>query len=194
MPVVARAGLSQERVVDEAEHLADEVGLSRLTLAALAGRLGVRQPSLYKHIGGLDDLQRSMSVRAKRQLADVLGDAAIGRSQDDAIRAMSVAYRAWALAHLGRYAATVRAPEADDLDDQAASAAPVGVVLDVLAGYGLHGDDAIDAARALRSALHGFVTLESAGGFGLPVDVDRSFSRLVGGLIASMRTYSTVTS
>lgn len=40
-------------------------------------------------------------------------------------------------------------------------------------------DDVFDATRALRSALHGFVSLEAAGGFGLPRDVDRSFSRLV---------------
>ena len=88
---MARAGLSEERVVDEAEHLADEVGLTRLTLAALAERLGVRQPSLYKHIDGMDDLQRSIAVRAKREMADVLGRAAVGRSKNDAIRAISVA-------------------------------------------------------------------------------------------------------
>ena len=49
----------------------------------------------------------------------------------------------------------------------------------VLRGYGLEGDDLIDATRAVRSAVHGFVTLEIAGGFGLPQDVDRSFDRLV---------------
>jgi len=49
----------------------------------------------------------------------------------------------------------------------------------VLAGYGLTGDDAIDATRAMRSALHGFVSLEQAGGFGLPVDIDHSYSQLV---------------
>ncbi len=52
-------------------------------------------------------------------------------------------------------------------------------VFSVLARYGLSGDDAIDATRALRAALHGFVTLEAVGGFGLPRDVDRSFARLV---------------
>ena len=49
---VPRAGLTEARVVDEAERIADEVGLARLTLAAIADRLGVRQPSLYKHIDG----------------------------------------------------------------------------------------------------------------------------------------------
>ena len=190
---MARAGLSEERVVDEAEHLADEVGLARLTLAALAERLGVRQPSLYKHIDGMDDLQRSIAVRAKREMADVLGRAAVGRSKDDAIRAISAAYRTWATEHPGRYASTVRAPASDDVDDQDASSAVVGVVLDILAGYDLRGDDAIDAARALRSTLHGFITLEAAGGFGLPVDIDRSFGRLVDGLITALNTFRTPT-
>ena len=44
-----RAGLTPQRVVVEAEELADLVGLNRLTLAELAARLGVRLPSLYKH-------------------------------------------------------------------------------------------------------------------------------------------------
>ena len=67
-----RAGLTERRVVDEAERIADEVGLSRLTLAALAERLGIRQPSLYKHVDGMDGLQRSLAVRAKTELADIL--------------------------------------------------------------------------------------------------------------------------
>jgi hypothetical protein len=56
-------------------------------------------------------------------------------------------------------------------------------VLDVLAGYGLTGADAVHAARALRSALHGFVSLEAAGGFGLPESLDESYDRLVEGCL-----------
>jgi hypothetical protein len=55
----------------------------------------------------------------------------------------------------------------------------VGAVFAILRGYGLADDDLVDAARALRSALHGFVTLDNSGGFGLPREVDRSFERLV---------------
>jgi AcrR family transcriptional regulator len=178
--------LSEDRVVVEAERIADEVGLSRLTLAALAESLGVRQPSLYKHIDGMDALQRSIAIRAKAELADVLGRAAVGKSGDDAIRALASTYRRWAIEHPGRYSATVRAPEPADTDDQAASAAVVGVVLDILDGYDIHGTDAIDATRAIRSTLHGFISLESASGFGLPLDINRSFDRLVDGLIVAL--------
>ena len=55
----------------------------------------------------------------------------------------------------------------------------VDVVLAVLRGYGLEGDDAIHAARIIRAALHGFVALEAGGGFGLPLALDDSYARLV---------------
>jgi len=185
-----RAGLSPERVVAEAELLADEVGLGQVTLAALAERLGVRQPSLYKHVDGIDAVRHAISVRAKRGLAEVLGRSAVGRSREDAVIAIAGAYREWALEHPGRYAATVRAPVVGDEEDEAASLAAVEVVTDVLDGYGLSGDDAIDATRALRSALHGFLALESSGGFGLPVDVDRSFQRMVLTIAAGMPDFT----
>jgi AcrR family transcriptional regulator len=183
---VARAGLTPDRVIAEAERLADQVGLDALTLAALADTLGVRQPSLYKHVDGLSALKRAISVRAKAELADTLTRAAVGKSRAGAVRSVAEAFRAWAHAHPGRYEASVTAPDPNDAEDAAASAAVVTVVLDVLAGYGLDGPDAIDATRALRSALHGFVSLEAAGGFGLPRSLDHSYARLVEGFITSL--------
>jgi AcrR family transcriptional regulator len=187
---VARAGLTEALVIEEAERLADEVGLRRLTLAALAARLGVRQPSLYKHIEGMNGLVRSISVRGKAELAYVLARAAVGRERADAVTSVSHAYRAWALEHPGRYATVQRAPAPGDREDEAASLAVVQVVTDVLAGYGLSDDDAIHATRALRSALHGFITLDGSGGFGLPVDIDHSFERLVDGLARAFESWT----
>ena len=48
------------------------------------------------------------------------------------------------------------------------------------------GDEAIHALRALRSVVHGFATLEAAGGFGIPLNLDESFRRLVELLIRGM--------
>jgi AcrR family transcriptional regulator len=179
---VPRAGLSRPVVVAAAADLADEVGWEQLTLAGLAGRLGVRLPSLYKHIDSLDGLRRDVAVLATTELGASVGAAAVGRAGGDALRALAEAYRGFGRRHPGRYAATVRAPAADDHEHAAAADGVLRVVLAVLAGYGLAGADAIDATRALRSALHGFVVLEAGGGFGLPADVDRSFERMVDGL------------
>ncbi|MDD9208135.1 TetR-like C-terminal domain-containing protein, partial [Georgenia sp. 10Sc9-8] len=51
---------------------------------------------------------------------------------------------------------------------------------------GLAGDAEVDAVRMVRSATHGFVTLETSGGFGMPRDVDRSFDRMVDALDAAL--------
>jgi AcrR family transcriptional regulator len=179
-------------VVTAAAELADEVGFDRLTLAALSGGLGVRLPSLYKHIDSLDGLRRDVAVLAVTELGAAIGAAAIGRAGSDALRSVAAAYRDYGRAHPGRYSATVRAPAADDADHTAAAETVLRIVLAVLAGYGLTGEDAIDATRALRAALHGFVTLETGGGFGMPVDVDRSFRRLVDGFDTALRGWADI--
>lgn len=181
-----RVGLTADRVVVEAADLADAEGYDGLTLAALADRVGVRQPSLYKHIDSVAGLQRGVALLAKRELRDVLVRATVGRSGDDAVRAMAHAFRGWVLEHPGRYAATVRAPAPDDVEDREASDEVVLVLLDVLSEFGLSGATAVDAARTLRASLHGFVALEAVHGFGLPHNVARSYDFLVEVLIAGL--------
>jgi AcrR family transcriptional regulator len=182
-----RAGLSTAAVVAAAAEIADAEGLDRLTLARVAAAAGVRTPSLYNHVESLDDVRRRVALLALRDLADALRDAAVGRAGDDALVAMADAYRAYARRHPGRYAATQRAPAEGDEEMRAAARGAVDVVLAILRGYGLEGDDAIHAARAVRSALHGFVALEAGGGFGIPVDLDESYARMVRALARGLR-------
>jgi AcrR family transcriptional regulator len=166
-------------VVAEAAAVADELGYDKLTLAVIAERLGVRLPSLYKHVASLDALRKELAALATRELAEALTAAAVGRAGSEALRAVADAYREYGRAHPGRYAATVRAPGPADAGHQAGTEAVLRVVFAVMAGYRITGDDAVDATRALRAGLHGFLTLESAGGFGLPRDIDRSYERFV---------------
>jgi AcrR family transcriptional regulator len=182
-----RAGLDTRRVVAAAAELVDAGGVDALTLAALAQRLHVRIPSLYNHITGLEGLRRELALLAMRGLAEALGRATIGKSGDAAIFALGNAYRGYATVHPGLYAILQRvSPNADD-ELRTVSFAPVEVALAVLAGFGLEGEEAIHATRALRSALHGFVLLETAGGFALDVSVDESFVRLLAMLARGLR-------
>jgi AcrR family transcriptional regulator len=181
-----RAGLSQELVMREAATLIDEQGPESLTLAALAARLTVRPPSLYKHVNGLPAVHRGIALHAKRELADTLGNAAVGLARGDAITALAIAYRRWALAHPGQYPSTLRAPEPSDGEDVAASSALLKVVRIALGAYALTGDEATDAVRMLRATLHGYVSLEVTGGFELPRDREQSYRWLVQGLIAAL--------
>jgi len=184
---VPRAGLSRAAVVETGARIADADGLARLTLAAVAQDAGVRLPSLYKHVGGLDDLHAGVAVLALRELADRLTRAGLGRSGQGALRALAQAYREYAREYPGRYAATLRAPAPGDAEHARVADEVVRVVFAVLGGYGLAGDDLVHGTRILRSSLHGFVALEAVGGFGLPESVDETYRRLVDGLDTALR-------
>jgi AcrR family transcriptional regulator len=181
-----RRGLDRGRVVAAAGDIADAEGLDAVTLARVAQRLDVRSPSLYNHVPGRDGLLRALAAQSTRELAAALRRAATGRSGADAIAAVAAAQRGYALAHPGRYATTVAAPAAGDAEHAAAAEDAVDVIVAVLRGAGLDGDELIHGARALRSAVHGFAALEAAGGFAQPLDRDASFQRLVDALASGL--------
>jgi AcrR family transcriptional regulator len=176
---MARRGLDRAQVVAVAGDIADAAGLEAVTLARVAGALGVRSPSLYNHVDGRAGLLRGLAAQSTLELAAALRRAATGRAGSDAILAVAEAQRSYALAHPGRYATTVAAPASGDAEHEAAAAEAIDVLAAVLGGSGLQGDELIHAVRALRSAVHGFAALEAAGGFALAVDRDDSFRRLV---------------
>jgi AcrR family transcriptional regulator len=178
---MARAGLTPDVVARAAADLLNREGRQALTLARVADELGVRSPSLYNHIDGLEGLEREVALGGVDQLADVCRTAVMGRSGADALRAMAHAYRDFALSQPGVYALTqVARPQ--DAEYEAKATRALEPVIAVLAGFGLEGDDLIHAARALRAGLHGFTLLEVQGGFGLDVDVDASFKWMVAAL------------
>ena len=59
-----------------------------------------------------------------------------------------------------------------------------------VAALGVPDERRIDAVRAFRAAMHGFVVLELEGGFGMPDDVDASFDFLVAGLVGGLERLS----
>lgn len=189
-----RPGLDSAAVVQAAVELLDAEGPAALSLGKLAEQLGVQTPSLYNHIGGMPDLLRRLALRNVQGLAVCLGDAAIGRSGADALLAVADAYRAWIKQHPGLYMASLRASRAQAQPDPELAAAEdraVRIALAVLASFGLQGQDAVHAARGLRSLVHGFASLEIAGGFGLPLDCDESFRRLLHTWVAGLQAGNT---
>lgn len=181
-----RRGLSRAVVIDAAAGLADRDGFDALTLGAVAAALGVRPPSLYNHVAGLDGLRRDMALRGVQELGERIRDAAVGRAGADALSALAEAYRAYARERPGLYRALQRAPDPGDAELVAGAERLLQPVLAVLAGYGLGGDDVIHAARSLRSAMHGFVELERLGGFGIGIDLDASFRFMMATVSAGM--------
>jgi AcrR family transcriptional regulator len=188
--VTPRPGLTREAVVRAAASLADEEGLDGVTLAELASRLGVRTPSLYNHVDGLGGLRRELALLGLRELGRRIGRAAMGKTTDEATFAVARAYREFVKERPGLYTATVRSSRLaypGDPDFEVAEGQAFEAVLAVLASYDLRGEEALHAARGLRSLVHGFATLEVTGGFGIPLDLDESFDRLLRTFVSGLR-------
>jgi AcrR family transcriptional regulator len=182
-----RAGLTPERIIAAAATVADEVGLDRLTLAAVAQRCGVSLPGLYKHVSGLEEVRRGISILAVRELTDAAARAAAGVTGLEALRAVSATYRSYALDRPGRYAASVLAPAPGDEAHLEVAAQAFAVLGAALKGYHLEGAAFIHAVRMWRAACHGISTLQTAGGFGLPESVDETFRYLIDALDTEFR-------
>ncbi|PRX06010.1 TetR/AcrR family transcriptional regulator [Actinoplanes italicus] len=172
-----RAGLDRATVIAAGAALADEVGFTGLSMGLLAERLGVRTPSLYKHVASQADLGHRIAVLALNEFADAIRDAIQGRAGREALVSGAHAMRRWVLEHPGRYAAG-NAAVVTGSDDPLLPA--IQRVLTswsaMLHGYHLDPGQEIHALRMLRSILHGFATLEAAGSFQIAADIDDSFT------------------
>ena len=178
-PSARSAKLSRDVIVNAALSFLDREGWDALTINALATHLGTKGPSLYNHVHSLDDLRRTVRMHVIDDILQMLNAVGQGRTRDDAVMAMASAYRSYAHHHPGRYSAFTRTPlGGDDPEFTAASHAAAAPVIEVLASYGMDGDDAFYAALEFWAALHGFVLLEMTGVMD-EVDTDAVFSDMV---------------
>ncbi|MCE9644966.1 MAG: WHG domain-containing protein [Chloroflexi bacterium] len=185
-----RMRLDKQAVIQAAVELVNTGGMQALTLSRLAEELGIQPPSLYNHIDGLPGLQKDLAVWNARLLADRLGEAAIGKSGPDLFMHVAQAFRSYVKENPGLYLSTLRSsgaqPEQDEnLKREEERALKIGIT--VMGSLGLRSQDAVHALRAFRSTVHGFATLEIAGGFGLPLECEESFRRLVAALAAGLQ-------
>lgn len=193
MPVARRrAGLTAGDVVRAAAEIADETSFANLTLGLVAARLGVRAPSLYKHVDGLADLQHRVAALAMTELGEIARDAVAGLAGRDALAALAHALRGYVTAHPGRYTATIGA-EFTGPDDPLLTAGSrvIELIGAVLRGYRIDGDMIVHAIRSVRCTLHGWATLQAVNGFQWSGDLDTSFEALIDFMDSGLRGLST---
>ena len=183
---MSRRSLTTDAVVDAAARLADAEGLDQVTLARLAAELKIRPSSLFTHIKGLADLRRQLQLRGLREMAALAARAAVGRAGADAIMATAIALRQFAHEHPGLYAASLPATPAQDPELNTVAEQFVGAFFDTMRQYGFEGEEAVHAVRGLFSTIHGFIMLERALTFGMPIDTGESFRWLMRHYIASL--------
>src|SRR3954451_4502987 len=83
--------------VAAARLILERSGPDALSMRAIAAELGIRAPSLYKHVADKESLEVTLISDALAEIGDAFEAAAAGGA--DPLAAVAVAYRAWALAH-----------------------------------------------------------------------------------------------
>ena len=132
----------------------------------LAEEMGIRAPSLYKHLADKEELRTALVAEALDELGAALED--VGPD----LAGLAVAYRTWALAspHLYRLATEGRLDRArlpEGIEDRAAHP------LWLAAGGDEH------RARAVWAAVHGLTILEIDGRFPIGADLDAAWAATV---------------
>ena len=179
MPAPERTNLAA--IVSAAQWLLEASGLPGLTMAAVAARVGVRAPSLYKRVGGREELIGLVADATVLDLAERL-EAAVGgagshhgaQSSRASVARLGHAYREFAKERPSAYQLVFAHGPAQGRprpESLARAAAPVLALAQRLAGS----ERALDAARLLTAWAHGFVSMELSGAFRLGGDVERAF-------------------
>lgn len=174
MPTPERTSLAA--IVSAGRDILESAGPSGLTMQAVAERVGVRAPSLYKRIRDRDALLAAVAEASADALTSRLDEAG------DGLTALAGAYRDFAHEHPEsfRLLFTVHAPE----DALHRTSAPVLRACADLVGP----EHVLDAARLFTSWATGFLQMELAGSFRLGGDVDAAFDyaldRIITGLTA----------
>ncbi|MET7705744.1 TetR/AcrR family transcriptional regulator [Micromonospora sp. NPDC005413] len=183
MPTPDRTSLAD--IVTAARHILESQGLPGLTMQAVAERVGVRAPSLYKRVRNRDALIRLVAEANVRDLGERLS--AVDGSGDPGrdLGEMARAFRAFAHAHpAGYHLIFANGPEETrpSLDTLTLASAPALRVAADLAGP----EHALAAARTFTAWANGFISMELAGAFNLGGDLDEAFEFGISQLTAAL--------
>jgi AcrR family transcriptional regulator len=155
-------------IVDAARELLEEEGPDALSMRRIAERLGIRAPSIYKHLPDKQALENALISAGFEEQAKLF-EAAVRRN-DDAVTAIARAYRRWARRHPHLYRLMTERPlDRENLVPGAEDRA--GRVL-----YEAFGGDA-DRARAAWAFAHGMTILELNDRFPPGADLDAAWER-----------------
>jgi AcrR family transcriptional regulator len=154
---------SLDEIVEAGRDLIETGGAARLTMQAVAERVGVRPPSLYKRVRDRDALLLLVAQATVEDLARRLA------ASDQSLPGLARTYRAFAHERPEGFRLMFTVEGAADALDRVS--APVLLIARELAGA----DAALEAARLITAWATGFIDMELAGAFRLGGDVDQAF-------------------
>jgi AcrR family transcriptional regulator len=155
-------------IVAAARALLEEEGADALSMRRLADRLGIRAPSIYKHLPDKRSLEAALISEGFEETAAVFAAAVEGA--EEPLVSLAAAYREFARGHPHLYRLMTERPLARDLLAPGVEAGAAQPLLDAVGG------DA-DRARAAWAFAHGMTILELNCRFPPDADLDAAWRR-----------------
>lgn len=177
--------LTRDEVVAAAVAIVITDGADALGVSRVARELGIKPPSIYNHVGKGDALPKAVVAEGNRRLLEVqkLAVAEV-TAPADRLRSLALATRLWVHDNGGLYTLMARVePDFDDPEYASVAREMLALFADPMGELGVAEDERIHALRTLRSALHGFALLETAGQFQLPENIEASYEWMIDAIL-----------
>jgi AcrR family transcriptional regulator len=149
-----------------ARELLEQDGPDAMTMRRVADRVGIRAPSLYKHVPDKAELELRLVAEGLEELGRAL------RGAGPSLAELARAYRAWGLAHGRLYSLMTERPLPRERLPEGLEASAAAPLLEAV-------DGDTDRARAAWASAHGLLALELAGRFPAGADLDAAWAAMV---------------
>ena len=159
-------GPTREKIRVAAYQLLKDKGVPGLSMRALADRLHIKAPSLYKHVADKEEIIADLQVRGLEEFEVAIKRA--GKSR----KAKALAYRHWALENPHLYEITVSIPLLRDRIPIGLEDGVTNLIIEITGKKHEH-------ARAVWALMHGLVDLEIAGRFPKDANLDLTWKRAI---------------
>lgn len=159
-------GPTRERISVASYELLMEKGIAGLSMRALADRLHIKAPSLYKHVADKEEVIADLQARGLQEFGSAIKRA--GKSR----KAKALAYRKWALENPYLYEITVSIPLLRNRIPVGLEEGVTKMIIEITGKDHEH-------ARAVWALMHGLVDLEIAGRFPKEANLDLTWKRAI---------------
>lgn len=186
---MARVGLDGKKVIEKAAELANQSGMSNVTMKTLAEYLGIKTPSLYNHVKSQDDLYEKIMIYGWQQISDRIMDSSKNLHGNDALRTFSREFFQYALENKGIFEAMMWYNKYSSPELEKATEKIYTVFFSITDELGIPLETANHLLRTYRAFLQGFASLVIHDSFGNPISIQESFEISLNVLLKGSEQY-----
>ncbi len=181
-----RTGLSKDKIVEKAAELANEKGLSYLTVTTLSEYLGIKKPSLYNHVKTIDDLHYKLMLYGWKKVSEETVICIDSPDPKENLLKYSKAFYQFAIKNPGVFEAMLWYNKYSDEDLLEATEGLYSFFFEQTDQLGIERTVANHLLRTYRAFLEGFIMLQLHNSFGNPISIDESFEISINVMISGI--------